>query len=84
VGTTRFVRGVSHNIANTNRRTVEAILLGDGCDCTEASSGLREDGECLDGREGQVGVRHPLSFDLDHPFCQPVKDLLGVLRLGLQ
>jgi len=82
--TTRFVRGVSHDIANTNHRTLEALLLGDGCDCAEASSGLKEDGEYLNGQKGQVGVYHPLSLNLDHPLCQPVKKLFGVLHLGLQ
>jgi len=78
---TRFVRGVRHDhVANAKHRALEAILLH----CTKASSGLREDGECLDGCKGQVGVRHPLSFDLDHPFCQRLKNLLGVNRLGPQ
>jgi len=55
---TRFVRSVSHNVANTKHRALEAILLGGGCHGTEASSGLREDGECLEGRKGQVGFCH--------------------------
>jgi len=65
-------------------RTLEAVLLGDACDCAEASSGLRRDGECLSGQKGQVGVCRPLSLNLDYPLCQLVKKLFGVLHLGLQ
>jgi len=45
---------------------------------------LREDRGCLCGLEGHIGIRHRRLFDLGYPFCQRVKNLLGVDRLGPQ
>jgi len=36
------------------------------------------------GLEGHIGIRHRRLFDLGYPFCQRVKNLLGVDRLGPQ
>ena len=70
--------------ANAEHRALEAIFLGDGCHCTKAGSRLREDRGCLCGLEGQVGILHSLLLDLGDPFCQRVKNLLGVDCLGPQ
>jgi len=81
---TRFIRGVGHNVANAAHCALEAILLSDGCHRAKAGGRLREDRECLYTLKGQMGSRRPLLFDLGHPFCQRVENLLGVDRLGPQ